>query len=94
VLGEANTIRGLGNLALKQSDPVTVRTHYQQALALYQQIPEPYSIGLTHRDLAGIAESASQRREHVDAAQRAWNSIGRDDLCAELAVEFGSNSSE
>ena len=91
VQGEANMIRGLGDIARDRSDPDTARTHYERALALYQLIPEPYSVGGTHRRLARLADSASQRREHVDAAQRAWNSIGRSDLCAELAAEFSGN---
>jgi tetratricopeptide (TPR) repeat protein len=77
VLGEANSISSLGDLARLQSDPGAARTYYEQALARYQLIPEPYSIGHTHWRLAKIADSASQRQEHVDAAQRAWDSIGR-----------------
>jgi tetratricopeptide (TPR) repeat protein len=91
VQGEANSTRGLGDVAREQSDYDTARTHYERALALYQLIPEPYSIGIAHRNLAGLADSASERREHVDAAQRVWNSIGRGDLCAELVAEFGGN---
>jgi tetratricopeptide (TPR) repeat protein len=88
ILGEANCIRGLGDLARARSDHDTARTHYEAALAIYERIPEPYSIGTTHRLLALIAED-NERRRHVDAAREAWQSIGRGNLVAELTEEFG-----
>ena len=88
LLGEANCIQGLGDIALGRSDHDTARTHYETALAMYERIPEPYSIGWTHRRLARIAAD-DERRRHVDAAKEAWQSIGRGDLVAELIEEFG-----
>lgn len=36
--GEANCIKGLGNLALARSDHEAARKHYEQALPLYREI--------------------------------------------------------
>ncbi len=87
VLGEANCIQGLGDIALRRSDHEGARGRYEEALALYGAIPEPYSIGMTHRRLARLSRDEAQAA-HVDAACAAWASIGRDDLVAELGVEF------
>ena len=71
-----------------RSDHDTARTHYETALAMYERIPEPYSIGRTHRRLARIAAD-DERRRHVDAAKEAWQSIGRSDLITQFLGEFG-----
>jgi hypothetical protein len=60
-----------------------VRAAWEQALALYARIPEPYSIGGTHHRLAGIAPGA-ERAAHVVAAWQTWTSIDRPDLVARL----------
>ncbi len=57
-------------------------------LALYERIPEPFSIGTTHRRLARIAEG-DERTRHVEAARAAWKGIDRPDLVAKLDAEFG-----
>jgi hypothetical protein len=87
IIGEANCIQSLGDIALRRSDHDAARTHYDVALAMYERIPEPYSIGMTHRGLARIVAD-NERRRHVDAAREAWQSIGRGDLVAELIEEF------
>ena len=88
LLGEANCIQGLGDIALGRSDHDTARTHYDAALAIYKRIPEPYSIGWTHLRLARLAAD-DERRRHVDAAKEAWQSIGRGDLITQFLGEFG-----
>jgi hypothetical protein len=78
----------LGDIASDRSDHDSARTHYETTLAIYERIPEPYSIGRAHRRLARIAADDGRRR-HVDAAKEVWQSIGRADLVAELIEEFG-----
>lgn len=87
VLGEANCIKGLGDIALARSDHDTAWTFYKQALALYSRISEPYSIGMTLRRLAGMAEDKA-RCLLARRAEEVWRSINRLDLTAELRDEF------
>ena len=89
VIGQANCLVGLGDNALEQSDHAGAAVHYQEALSLYGRIPEPYSIGQSHRRLARLATSSGERGRHVQAARDAWNSIARADLVHELEEEFG-----
>lgn len=89
VQGEANCIRSLGDIARERSDHESARKLYEQALGLYERIPEPYSIGGTHLRLARIASDAAERALHVRTAREAWRGIDRPDLIAEyLDAEF------
>jgi tetratricopeptide (TPR) repeat protein len=83
VLGQANCIYGLGEIALWRSDHEGARAAYERALPLYERIGDPYSSGQVHRRLAQLS-SGTQRAVHVSAARKAWASIGRDDLVQEL----------
>ena len=89
VLGEANCIQRLGDIALRRSDNGAAQAHYQKALELFEGIPEPYSIGFTHRQLAHLASNNDEKTFHVLAAGAAWERIKRDDLVAKLRAEFG-----
>ena len=89
ILGQANCIKGLGDAALAGSDHDTGHERYGEALALYEQIPDPYSVGWTHRCLAGLARNDEERRQHVALACAAWQSNGRDDLVKDIIDEFG-----
>lgn len=88
MLGEANCILSLGDLALRRSDNAAARSHWEEALALYARIPEAYSMGMTLRRLAGTEEAAA-RAVLVRRARELWLSIQRDDLVAQLDAEFG-----
>jgi hypothetical protein len=57
----------------------------REALGLYQQIPEPYGIGMASLALAQISKG-EERAGHLAAARKALRSIGRADLVAELDV--------
>ena len=89
VRGEANCVRGLGGVAQKEGNLTSARQLFEQALALYHRIEEPYSIGLTHRLMAHIADPAERQRQ-AHAARAAWLRLDRPDLVAQLDREFGS----
>jgi nucleoside phosphorylase len=89
VLGEANCVLRLGDLALRGADREGARERFTEALALYARIPEPYSMGMTHRRLARLAEAPLERRRHVEAARTLWLALGRRDLVVKLEAELG-----
>ncbi|MCW3055121.1 MAG: hypothetical protein JWN14_4291 [Chthonomonadales bacterium] len=89
LLGEANCIQSLGGIALADSNSEVARQHINEALRLYKQIQDPYSVGRAHYLLARIAEEEAEKRMQVEAARKAWNSIGFDHLIAQLDAEFG-----
>ncbi|HMC60238.1 MAG TPA: hypothetical protein VKJ01_13685, partial [Candidatus Solibacter sp.] len=81
--------QGLGWVALARGDEFEARSRYVEALSLYARIPEPFSIGQTHRRLARLAATPKDRAHHIQAAREAWLSVGRPDLIQELDTEFG-----
>ncbi|MFT3774660.1 MAG: tetratricopeptide repeat protein [Minicystis sp.] len=89
VLGEANCVLRLGDLAHKRSDLDEARARFEVALGLYAELPEPYSMGLTHRRLARLAPDERLRRRHLEAARELWVRAGRQDLVAKLDAELG-----
>jgi hypothetical protein len=90
VLGEANCIQSVGDIARTAGNAGEAESRYRESLALYARIPEPFSIGQTHRQLARLATGdPGARKAHVDAAREAWRRIQRDDLVAELDAELG-----
>jgi tetratricopeptide (TPR) repeat protein len=80
LLGEADCLLRLGDIALGRSDRDTARQRYDAALGLYARIQKPYSIGLAHHGLAGVARENNEHARHIAAAREAWLSIGREDL--------------
>ena len=92
VHGRANCIVRLGDIALACSQHEEARELFEQSLSLYMLIPEPFSIGQTHRRLARIAPNAEERRRHIIAARQAWESIDRPDLVKQLHGEFEDGS--
>jgi hypothetical protein len=89
ILGEANCIQSLGDIALNRSDQKTANGLFGEALILYSRIQEPFSIGWTRVHLARLAERPEERQTHIDAAREAWTRIKRLDLVARLDQEFG-----
>ncbi len=88
LLGEANCIQGLGDVARRVSDNASAQGFCEQALRLYERIGEPFSIGSTHLRLARVAASPEDRDRHIEAARAAWLSIDRPDLVKQLDDEF------
>jgi hypothetical protein len=66
------------------------RARYEQALALYQAIDAPYSIGWALVRPARLDSADSERARHWTAARQAWATIGRKDLVE--SVKAGSSS--
>ena len=89
VLGEANCVLRLGDLALRRADDADASDRFTEALALYARLPEPYSMGMTHRRLARLATEPLERRRHVEAARELWLALGRRDLVVKLEAELG-----
>ena len=87
MLGEASCIKGLGDLALARSDHDAARICYEEALALYERIKEPYSIGAAQTRLARLAAPGPAREQRLAAARQAWMSIDRPDLVETLDEE-------
>ena len=75
-------------LAAQRSDLDGARDRFEQALPLYQAIPEPYSIGWTLVRLARLDPADSERTRSWKAARQAWASIGREDLIESVKAEF------
>jgi hypothetical protein len=48
ILGQANCIRSLDDIALRRSDHEGARQRFEEVLGLYEQIQKTYSIGCTH----------------------------------------------
>lgn len=77
----------MGDIALAHGDHETARSLFRQALAMYQEIRDAYSMGWTLYRLAGVA-SDGDRCELVRKAAGAWHSINRANLVATLGTEF------
>ncbi len=90
LLSEANCIQGLGDIALELEKTEEAAKLWTTALDLYELMAEPNSIGEAHHRLARIAASDIERRQHIEAARAAWESIDRPDLIAELEKEFAT----
>jgi hypothetical protein len=82
VHGQAHCTRRLGDLDEMSEDISSAWRLWNEALALYNRIPEPDSIGDTHLRLALRSATPAEAETHREAARRAWASIGRADLIA------------
>ncbi len=80
VEGEADSLRGLGDLEEAQGNIAAALDRWREALALYAKIPNPKSIGLTQIRLVRRAATPDEATEHREAARGAWASIDRRDL--------------
>lgn len=95
-LGEANCMERLGDIAFEESREDIAKSAFREALVLYQKISNSHQIGGAHLRLARLAKPGStERRQHVQAARQAWESIDRADLIEDiLKKEFGDELSE
>jgi serine/threonine protein kinase/tetratricopeptide (TPR) repeat protein len=76
-IGEAHCDEGLGDTALARRDFAMARVWFERALALFAALPDQISVGRLHLHLAKASDPGSrQRREHVEAAERAWEGAG------------------
>jgi tetratricopeptide (TPR) repeat protein len=87
-LGEARCLGDLAGLAHLEGDTAEAHDLLGRALELYERISDQLSIGTARRLLARWSPTGPERSEHVAAARRAWESIGRSDLVAELDEEL------
>jgi hypothetical protein len=55
---------------------------FEEALGLYERIPEPYSIGFTHLRRSLLTQGDA-RAHHLAEARRLWLSIDREDFVLE-----------
>jgi tetratricopeptide (TPR) repeat protein len=86
--GEANCIKSLGDIALATGRTEEAASLWRTALDLYESMADPYSIGIMHRCLARIAASDLERKQHIEAARAAWQSVDRLDLITEMEKQF------
>lgn len=88
LLGQANCAVSLGKVAEARSDPAAARAWYEEALALFREIPKPDSIGRACLYLASLSPPGSpERLDAVEAARQAWEKAGLlDQLYSEIDV--------
>jgi hypothetical protein len=82
-------IKSLGDIASERSDCERARTQHKEALALYERVDDPHSIGWAQIRLARLAGDASEREERLRDARSAWAGIDRPDLLEMLDAELG-----
>ena len=88
MLGEANCISAMGDVARSEGDTAAALPPYAQALALYEQLHATQSVALGHEDLARVTAGA-ERAVHVAAGRAAWASMDLPEQVARVDREFG-----
>jgi tetratricopeptide (TPR) repeat protein len=78
-LGEANTLRGFGNLYLARNEPDKAWPYLTQALEIHQSMEDRYSIALTLPPVAVCLLAAGQpdqARQALETARAIFTEIG------------------
>ena len=86
-LGEANVLLALGDVSRAQQQWAEARTHYDRALHLYAAIADRYSQARVHYRLGDWHAAQEQWAPAITSYEKAiqlWQSIGLDDLVAEI----------
>jgi tetratricopeptide (TPR) repeat protein len=79
-LGQANCIRGLGDVAEAKGELAEARKQWKEAIQLYS---DAYWIGATRSRLAFRAATPAEADEHCEETKKAWASIYLADLIDE-----------
>src|SRR5262249_39664877 len=82
--GKATVQWHQGELALAQGHPAEAAGLYRQAPAAFEEPRTPADAARAHRSLAKV-ESGERRQEHLLAARKIYESLGREDLIKELS---------
>jgi tetratricopeptide (TPR) repeat protein len=62
--GEANCLKNLAFTAFSRNDRDAAKSFFRDALEIYQEISELYSVGMTHQALAQLASEVDDRNSH------------------------------
>jgi serine/threonine protein kinase/tetratricopeptide (TPR) repeat protein len=77
LVGEANCTEGLGANAAARSDLLQARYWFDQALTLFEEVPQPASIGRIFLQFAKLSLPGSpERLTYIESARQTWEKAG------------------